>query len=344
MRRALWATLSGFVLSFALTAPMHGCSTESGAGAPSNGNAGAAADDADIAHEDGSTTGLRDAASAVDASSATTDGGLDPTPRCTQAGAHDDLTSAPQPPPPLVAGVSFLTDWAANPASGGWKRTQIIDACRYHADGFTWHGKAGARVEVDPGDDPLSLGAGSERAEVLAMQDEHGTDISESTASGDVYYATSYFFPAVWDGTFLKGNSNSWSFVMQLYPWAGLAAGRRGPGQPQVYFLIAGGVELDFASGGSILLGKWTDFVVLVRWSIGHVTLWRRDEGAAAFVKEVEGSGGAVSGSPIYAKQGLYRGGDVTGRTDVLWIGPTARGATFTAVEQAAFGTNAGPP
>jgi hypothetical protein len=41
-------------------------------------------------------------------------------------------------------------------------------------------------------------------------------------------------------------------------------------------------------------------------------------------------------------KQGHYRGGNVNGRTDVLWVGPTARGDTFSAVEQAAFGTNVG--
>jgi hypothetical protein len=42
-------------------------------------------------------------------------------------------------------------------------------------------------------------------------------------------------------------------------------------------------------------------------------------------------------------KQGLYRGGNVDGRTDVYWVGPTVRGGTFSAVEQAAFGTQVGP-
>jgi hypothetical protein len=344
MRRALWATLSGIVLAVASSAPIHGCSADTATSAPAGTDPdGGGVDGAALAQQDGATMGQGDAASSTDANG-TTDGGLDPTPRCTKAGAHGDLTSTPQPAPPALAGVSFLTDWAAAPASGGWKRTQIIDGCRYHAEGSTWHGKAAARVEVDPGDDPLSLGADSERAELLAMQDAQGNDIAETTASGDVYYATSYFFPAGWDGTFLKGDSNSWSFVMQLYPWAGLAAGRRGPGEAQVYFLTAGSVELDFAGGGQIALGKWTDFVVLVSWSTAHVTLWRRDEGSAAFVKAVDGAGGAVGAASVYAKQGLYRGGDVMGRTDVLWIGPTARGATFQAVEQAAFGTTVGMP
>jgi hypothetical protein len=57
---------------------------------------------------------------------------------------------------------------------------------------------------------------------------------------------------------------------------------------------------------------------------------------------EGQATGGAPS-QAIYFKQGLYRGGSVNGRTDVFWAGPTARGSTFSAVEQAAFGTNVGP-
>jgi hypothetical protein len=254
------------------------------------------------------------------------------------------LTSSPQPKPPAGgAGVDFVADWSAVPASGGWKRTQIIDACRYHAEGTTWHGKVAARVEVDPGDDPLSLGQGSERAEMLSMQSQGSADIDESSSGGDVFYATSYFFPATWDGTFLRGDENSWSFVFQLYGWGALAAGRRGPGQPQIYF-FSGPNELAFSDGGQIALGKWTDFVFEVKWSTGHVVFWRRDQGATAFTKVVDADAGSASGGTFYFKQGLYRGGDVNGRTDVFWIGPTARGSSFAAVESAAFGTSAGPP
>jgi hypothetical protein len=343
-RLARAAALSGVALVFASSAPLHGCSADSGANAAASGDdGGGSTGDSGSAAQDGTTTTPSDA-SGMDSSPGSIDAGLDPTPRCSMPAPHGDLTSPPQGAPPAAAGVSFLTDWGADPASGGWKRTQIIDGCRYHAEGTTWHGKAAARVEVDPGDDPLSLGADSERAEMLAMQDGQGNDLVDTTASGDVYYATSYFFPSSWDGTFLNGDSNSWSFVMQLYPWGGLAAGRRGPGQPQTLFFTAGGVELGFASGGSLALGKWTDLVLLVSWGSAHVTLWRREEGATAFAKEIDGAGGATNTASFYAKQGLYRGGNVSGRTDVLWIGPTARGATFSAVEQAAFGTSAGIP
>ena len=49
-----------------------------------------------------------------------------------------------------------------------------------------------------------------------------------------------------------------------------------------------------------------------------------------------------VTANTTYFKQGLYRGPDVNGRTDVLWVGPTSRGPTFAAVEQASFGTSDG--
>jgi hypothetical protein len=51
----------------------------------------------------------------------------------------------------------------------------------------------------------------------------------------------------------------------------------------------------------------------------------------------------AAPAAGTYMKQGLYRGGTVDGRSDVHWVGPTVRGSTFAAVEQAAFGTSAGP-
>src|SRR5262249_43366410 len=100
-----------------------------------------------------------------------------------------------------------------------------------------------------------------------------------------------------------------------------------------------------FSDGGSIALGKWTDFVFMIDWTAGHVVWWRRDQGQMAFTKVIGGTDPAFSNpTPPSVKQGLYRGGDVNGRTDVLWIGPTSRGSSFTAVEAASFGTSVGPP
>jgi hypothetical protein len=140
----------------------------------------------------------------------------------------------------LPDGISFATNWTQVP-TGGWSGQQVMDSCRMQADGFlTWHGKAAVRVEVQPNDDPLALHANSERAEMLLMQDAKRQEIRENIGSGTQYYATSYYFPASWQGQQLPwsafapidcsaGNQNkcnSWSFVWQFYGWEGMSAAR----------------------------------------------------------------------------------------------------------------------
>jgi hypothetical protein len=90
------------------------------------------------------------------------------------------------------------------------------------------------------------------------------------------------------------------------------------------------------------MTGKWTDFVFAVNWGGGDYVVWRRDEREATFTRALSGSTPVLPGREIYVKQGLYRGGNVDGRTDVLWIGPTGRGSSFSAVEHQAFGTSNG--
>jgi hypothetical protein len=164
------------------------------------------------------------------------------------------------------------------------------------------------------------------------------------------YYATSYYFPAAWRGQQLPWRAfapadcgsgdhnqcNSWSIIWQFFPWAGIVAGQTAVDGPQRYRFL----DVD---AGPVALGKWTDFVFRVDWAAGSYTFWRRDEGQTAFTQALTGTS-ALPGRDIYIKQGLYRGGNVDGRTDVLWIGPTARGASFAAVEQQAFGTGSGQP
>ena len=253
----------------------------------------------------------------------------------------------------LPGGISFATDWTRNP-TGGWAGAQIMDSCRIRPDGFlTWHAMPAVRVEVQPNDDPLALHSNSERAEMLVMQDAGETAIKESSRSGTQYYATSYYFPAAWRGQQLpwsafapadcaagdRNRCNSWSVVWQFYPWGGLSAAQTAVNGPQHYRFNGS----PFADGGMIALGKWTDFVFMVDWGTGDYTIWRRDEGQTAFARALAGKTPLPRFRDIYVKQGLYRGGNVGDRTDVLWMGPTARGAGFAAVERQAFGTGDGP-
>jgi hypothetical protein len=267
-----------------------------------------------------------------------------------------------------------MTDWSQVPATGGWNGDQSMDSCRYQADpkGFTtWHGLATGRLEVDPGDDPLALGENTERSEMLGIQSATGQELDESSASGAQYYAASYYFSSNWtatqypyhifessgqgwpynfsaDCTSGSGNQcNSWSIVLQFHD-AGIVAllyaASTAPNGPQTMWLLLAGKEYQFSDGGQIQLGKWMDVVLEMDWSSGAATMWRRNEGQTQFTQVISANEPSItSHSGVYLKQGLYRGGNVNGRTDVLWVGPTARGSTFSAVEQAAFGTNDGP-
>jgi hypothetical protein len=252
----------------------------------------------------------------------------------------------------ISAGISFATAWG-DVATGGWYGRQAMDDCRIHPDGvLTWHGKTAVRVEVQPGDDPLDLHANSERAEMLVMQDASRREIRESSASGAQYYATSYFLPEGWRGQQLPWSAfapidcsagaqtacNSWSYIWQFYGWGGMTAGQRTLNGPQQYAFN----NTTLRDGGLIDLGKWTDFVFLVDWNSGTYTVWRRDEGQDKFHEALTGRSPVQGSRSIYVKQGLYRGGHNGGRTDVLWIGPTARGSSFASVEQQAFGTARG--
>ena len=252
----------------------------------------------------------------------------------------------------LPKDISFATDWIQHP-TGGWYGQQIMDACRMQADGFlTWHGKAAVRVEVQPKDDPLALNANSERSEMMMMQDANGNPIKENKTSGIQYYATSYYFPATWRGEQMPWSSfaptncstgdqtqcNSWSFVLQFYGWGALSAAATIVQGPERYAFN----NSQFSDGGHIALGKWTDLVFMVNWNTGAYTVWRRDQDQMSFIQVLNGVTPPPSGD-VYVKQGLYRGGNVGGRTDVLWIGPTARGLNFSSVEQQSFGTNNGP-
>jgi hypothetical protein len=257
------------------------------------------------------------------------------------------LPSTARPP----EGISFATDWNQVP-TGGWYGQQVMDRCRIRPDGFlTWHGNVAVRVEVQPNDDPLALNSNSERAEMLLMQDVDGKEIRENVGSGTQYYATSYYFPETWQGQQLPwsafaptdcsvGNQtmcNSWSIVWQFYGWGAVSAAKSAVNGLQHYSFN----NAQFEDGGLIQLGKWTDFVFMVDWSTGVYTIWRRDEGKTKFTQALSGKT-PVPDQNIYVKQGIYRGGNVGGRTDVLWIGPTARGSSFSAVERQAFGTGGG--
>jgi len=227
-----------------------------------------------------------------------------------------------------------------------------MDSCRMQPDPSfpTWHSLPSARVEVNPHDDPLD--SGGERAEVLVMQMSNGTQWNESPASGTQWYAASYYFPVGWGCTQTPGVED-WCACMQFHPdnYGGslIAMGcadrsRTITGPQQIWF--EGSQTWDFSDNGTIMPGKWIDLVFSIDWVTGQTVWYRRTQPETSWTQVLNIVDKAmlptVSG---YFKQGLYRGptGSIK-RTDVLWIGPSARGSSFSAVEAAAFGTSNGNP
>ena len=279
------------------------------------------------------------------------DATLTPGPRtermCTSSASETEAYRLPAPTS-LPTGVSFLSDWENRVRAGGFGGVQAMDGCRMAHDPIfsTWHGLATVRVEVNPGDDPIS--SGGERSEVIFMQTPSGEIIEESRSSGRVYFATSYYFPDDWEGTVLRGNPESWSAVLQFHPGGGsglfaiLMAGVREQQDGQRLFWTSENLDTRYLDDPAIRLGEWVDLVFDMDFSAAQIRIYRRNQNETTFRLVMDESEPAMRSGTTHMKQGLYRGSDVGGRTDVLWIGPTSRGESFAAVEMASFGTNNG--
>ena len=351
--------------------------TVSTGGCTSNGNRGATTPTGGVTSSTGGTPGTGGTAgmagTGATGGGAGSGAGATAGTSATGGSAGQSGTDAAAGAPGIVGVVSFNGDWDRDPAQGGWADIQVVDPAKLQKDPNTptWHNRGAARVQVDSGDDPLNLGEGTERAEVLAMQDSAGKQMHESEGSGTQYYAISYKFPADWAATDIAGDGTSWSIVFQLHgpdklgysPAFALNAAKTTNAGLQKYSVATNGGDrqtgccgpsYDFSDGGLISLGQWTDFIIMMSFAstpTGHITIWRRDEGQAGFAQVVDVGNVATLqyNSQIdstvgahYWKQGLYRGG--VNRTDVLWMGPTVRATSFEAAEMAAFGTASGKP
>lgn len=264
---------------------------------------------------------------------------------------------------PAKESITFGADWKADPAKGGWSTLHAVRSTSISANSTTWHGLTSARVEVRPGDDPL--GTSGERAEVSVMKNRGGSASYENASSGTVYYAVSYMLPTDWRS--VATATSGWSVVFELHGPDSLGYSPAFTLNAENQYSVtihAGDLPSDTAPGSfydlafsdpSLNLGRWTDFVIAISFSptaTGKVDVWRRNEGQSSFTHILHSTGietlqfDSRTSSAVgnhYWKQGLYRSDSAT-ITNVLWMGPSARGASFRAVERAAFGTSVGPP
>jgi polysaccharide lyase-like protein len=253
---------------------------------------------------------------------------------------------------------SFYGDWESGTVTGlgsrNWKAVQrvAVDRLAIVADGGARQGTKYARVQVLPGDDPLALGKGTERAEVYYMQDASNAVIFENQSSGTQQYSFSVKFDPSWQtivdyGATTGKWTGAWGIFLQLHgpdnlntnaAWAITAAGG-GHGEADRIHLLTRFGDITLASGpttcelsnGALNIGHWIDFILTVKYakdSTGSLTLQRRDEGDTAYTQVLSlpntptlqyspaVNGGAVGDH--YIKHGLYRNGQPF--TSVLYL------------------------
>lgn len=260
---------------------------------------------------------------------------------------------------PCTATTSFLSNWLTNQTLGGWATSNyLLNRIHYDATVLTNYSKPTARVECRQNDNVACTIGDCDRDEVAEMPNGSGGLIDEANAIGTtVYYGFSYFIPA----DFI-GRPTYWELVCQLH-----GPSEFGTNPLFAYFLSGDTWAFSYKSGniavnlngagvsmGAINYGHWTGFMMAVNYektATGSIQVWKREEGQSVFTKVVDVANvstyqynPAVSGGAIlyhYWKQGLYR--QSVSRTDVIWMGPFSRAATFLNAECGAFGTQNGP-
>jgi hypothetical protein len=264
----------------------------------------------------------------------------------------------------VPSGVSFLSDFGADSRQGKWGYLQVMSLDRLTASGTTEHRKAAARVDVRPGDNPMSCCVGTERAEVAHMKSvDSGLLFYETTDSGTQYFAVSYKFPADFQ-SYSPGTWRAMQIVLQLHGADALAA------SPAFALDVTNSRFAVITNGGDLVdgnhltvheffdsslnLGYWTDLMIRIKFAAdatGSITIWRRNETETRFrqVLNVDriptlqyNSARKNVQSRHYWKQGLYRSAGAVRNT--FWMGPMARATSFAAAERAAFNTKSGMP
>jgi hypothetical protein len=258
---------------------------------------------------------------------------------------------------PPITGISFYDNWEHGiTAPGGWKDQQIVADDRFQRVASTSEdGPYAARIEVRPGD----INSSGERAEVVHMSDASGNPIDENESSGTQYYAFSIQLPTNWVPPADDVNGRHWGICLQLHGPNKLGTSPSFAVEATDTFHIdVNGGNLDSPSeslmyqsypfsDGSLNLGHWVDFVIKIKFAkdfTGSIDVWRANEDQTQFTQvlsvnkiptlQYKSSLGGVEDH--YWKYGYYRANQ-TSVISILYLGPIARGTTFSGVVMTAF-------
>lgn len=237
--------------------------------------------------------------------------------------------------------------------AGEWSNKQVMRSDSYKiVTDIVRTGNYAARVEVRPGDNPLSCCAGSERAEMHTLSKSDWTDMFETPASGTKYFGFSVrlaedFQVPEWSVLFqLHGPDNlntNPSVAIDLLGENFVFANRGGN-------ITAQGSTNQHYTISPIVRGQWVDFIVKIKFagdSTGAVTIWQRVEGQTTFtqvldlptIATLQHAGGAIGNH--YWKFGYYR--KAANFTNVLWNDGFVRADSFEEILNY-FGATTPPP
>ena len=229
--------------------------------------------------------------------------------------------------------TSFYGDWESGQVTGSdnhnWRGKQVVASDRISIinDGGARQGNYYARVEVRNGDNPLNCCQGTDRAEVLDMQNADNSKIYENLSNGIQRYSFSVKFDKSWQ-TIVEHGNGAWGIFLQLHGPDNLGT------NPAWAFNATDNIRFNMRVGdittsklgaydlsnGALNVGHWIDFILTVKYAkdnTGFVNIMRRNEGQTDFTEVLDISntptlqyssnvnGGAVG--EHYIKHGLYR-------------------------------------
>ncbi|MBP9711022.1 MAG: heparin lyase I family protein [Candidatus Pacebacteria bacterium] len=263
---------------------------------------------------------------------------------------------------PLLASaaVTFQGGWERGVLTGAgeWSNKQVMRPDSYQiVSDVVRTGTKAARVEVRPGDNPLTwCCSNTERSEVLFMTKPDGSMVNENSSSGTQYYGFSVRLDSTWA-------ASTWATLFQLHgpdsygTWASFELDARND-RFEVYMLGGDVTQVTSPttyalSNSSLNRGKWVDFIVKITYAsgpTGALTVWRRDEGQANFTQVVNAQNvptlqyKSTEGTQVgahYWKAGIYRNAESS--TSILWNDGFVRADTYEEILNY-FGTTTPPP
>lgn len=247
----------------------------------------------------------------------------------------------------------------------GWSDLHVVAADRFRigndeTSGSMWQV---ARVEVRPGD--KVNGWSGERAEVSGMCDGNGRAWPVMAGSGHEFYALAVKVAPDWSAPEANAAGYRWGTCFQLHGPDSLGA------SPSFALMVEGDFHVDVCGGdvfeggvrksprgpvalpfsdGALHPGQWNEFLIEIGWAAdetGRIVVWRRTGPERAWQTVLTREHVATlqyrTGRPVgphYWKAGFYR--SESSGTNLLWLGPIARGPDRERVIAAAFG-GAGP-